>query len=151
MNKMAFCALLAMGAIVVQAEVAHAAFLGTFCWQKTPFSDKIKADISQDGATFLLHGTQAAPSYVIPFTGTIVSAPSGIIVGIVYANDPAFFGGSVALKDRGILNPATLNVAGTLIGDNFGPSSSTWVPIACPAGPFEPVVGSAPEGPEQGR
>ena len=150
MKKLAICGLLVGGALLLQAGVADAAFLGTFCWQKTPFLDIIKADVVQDGASFLLHGTQATSLYVIPFTGTI-GVGSAITVGLVFANNPAFFGGSFALKAFGTINPSTLAMSITTVGDAFAPSAVTATPVACPAGPFGPITAGMSGGLEEGQ
>jgi hypothetical protein len=146
MRKVLLLAVTAM-ALALPGSTSAGNFLTQFCWQKTPFTDIVKMSISTGGQQFELHGTQgAAGLYTNNFAGNGTPVGSSFLVGVTYAHNGASFGGCRTISETATLNISTLSGPSSTIGVGctFGPSNSTWVPVACPAGPAEvEVVGPA--------
>lgn len=76
-------------------------------------------------------------SYTLPIAGNAFTVGSTVILGVLLVGDRTSFGGSRALAEYVPLSLSTLSGSGTLggIDGRFAPSPSTWIPVACPAGP----------------
>lgn len=77
-------------------------------------------------------------SYTLPIAGNAFTVGSTVILGVLLVGDRTSFGGSRALAEYVPLDLSTLSGSGTLVSidpTGFAPSPSTWIPVACPAGP----------------
>lgn len=134
--------------VVAPVGLARADFIGEFCWNKSPFSDIVKLAITARGAEFEAHGSQGTTSYTLPAAGNAFIVGSQAILGLTFTGNRTSFGGSVALAEYVPLSLPSLSGTGVLVGidGRFSPSSSTWIPISCPAGPANVSDVGAAEG-----